>query len=130
MKDKGLEKILDKRKKITHIRLFEIVKIYDLDPIYLANPKEEEWKFRIEILQNCTPKGMYFVRVMRRETYRITPTYPLSPTREPLTEPCDKEIFVDDISYDWNSIKGKSIETVIKKVLNQLENLFFVRILF
>jgi hypothetical protein len=114
------------KKKFTY--LFEIVKTFELQAIS-APPEEEEWKFRIEILKKCTPKGMYSARVTRRETYRISPTYPLTQDGEPLTPPCDKEIIVDDTSSDWERIKGRSPDSVLYRVLKEFERIFEISVL-
>lgn len=114
------------KKQIIHV--FELVKTFELQAIS-AQPNEEEWKFRIEILKKCTPKGMYSVRVTRRETYRISPTYPLTEEGIPSTPACDKEILVDDTSSDWEQIKGKSPDAVLQRVLQEFERIFQVSIL-
>lgn len=111
------------------IHVFELVKTFELEAIPTSS-KEEEWKFRIEIFKKCTPDGMYYARVKRLETYRITPTYPLTEVREPLTLPCDKEIMVDDTSSNWERIKGKSSDAVLSKVLKEIERIFQISILY
>ena len=83
-----------KQKSNISLETYEIIKIFDLKPIIVPN-NGEYFKFRIEIFKNSTCKKKFYVRVWRRETFLLKPSYPLYNKEQ--HESCDEEILIQDI---------------------------------
>lgn len=100
-------------------KIYEIVKSFELEPLKPASREEEYWHFRIEILKLCTPRGLYFARIWRIETYSIRPTFPFLKNGE-LRDHASPRIIVEDTTREWDKIKGKSLEDVLEKILKEI----------
>jgi hypothetical protein len=104
------------------IPAWEIVKVIDLKEIMLANDSPR-FSFRVEILRKWRSRGTYRVRVYRKETFRVQPTFPQKAGR-PQYEPSDEEFFVEDIVGDWERLRGRTAKEVLEKVLQKIRKMF------
>ena len=105
------------------LHMYEVVKIFELEPIDVSEDMGESYKFRIEILRECKSDGQYHARVYRRETYRLQPTFPLI-DGEPYNESWDHEILVVDDAQDWECCKGGSVDEVLAQVTQRIHEIF------
>ena len=103
---------------------FEIVKVVDLSPIHPADDALEPYKFRIEILRELEPPGQFRARVWRRETFRITPTYPTPEEQDQDQDSWDEEIIIADTAGEWEKIRGESAEEALEQVLGRIKETF------
>lgn len=114
-----------KRRSQTSNNLLELVKVFELDPIYPSDDGGwESYNFRIEILQESKPGSLLHARVWRRETFRISPTFPTPRTEKQMNEPSDEEILVADVFQKWETLTGKTPEQVLEKVLKRIRKTF------
>ena len=111
------------RKHVKMLQMYEVVKIFELEPLDVAEDVGESYKFRLEILRACTSNGPYHARVYRRETYRLQPTFPMI-NGEPQNESWDHEILVVDDAQDWESCTGWSVEEVLAQVTQRIHEIF------
>jgi hypothetical protein len=105
------------------LKMYEVAKIIELEPIDVSEAVGESYKFRIEILQEGTLDGQYHARVYRRETYRLQPTFPLT-DGEPENACWDQEILVVDEARDWEHCTGQSVDEVLAQVIQRIHEIF------
>jgi len=105
------------------LKMYEVAKIIDLEPIEASEASGESYKFRIEILRECKTDGQYHARVYRRETYRLQPTFPLS-NGAPERASWDHEILVVDEAQDWEHCTGHSVDEVLAQVTQRIYAIF------
>ncbi|MBC6419961.1 MAG: hypothetical protein GDA44_14955 [Prochloron sp. SP5CPC1] len=108
------------------IKLMQVVGTFEVSPIFTVN-QDDPWRFRIEILKEY-PSGKYIPRVYRWECFRVRPTFPQDENGESSSELADHDFLIQDIGLDSddNDISGDSIEEVLNKVQQRLEEMFFI----
>ena len=111
------------QKGIRTLKMFKIVEVVDLEPIVVKNPDAPSFQFRVEILKERKPRGMFHARVYRNETFRIQPTFPQE-NGNPKQEISDEHMFVEDVGEDWEKLKGKTADEVLKKVIKKIRDTF------
>ena len=106
------------------VRVHEVVKVFDLDPIVPTEEDEghESFKFRIEVLHDRAA-GDYTARVYRHETYRVRPTFPTRPAGEE-NECWDEELLVRDTAADWEDIRRTTPDEVLTAILEKIADIF------
>jgi len=112
-----------KQKDHKALKSFEVVKIVDLERIVPKNPDTPSFLFRIEILKERKPQGLFHPRVFRWETFRIQPAMPQERGR-PKYECSDEHVLVEDAVEDWKTFKGKTADEVLKKVMMKIRDIF------
>ena len=105
------------------LKMYEVTKIIELEPIDMSEAVGESYKFRIEILRECKQDGQYHARVYRRETYRLQPTFPMI-NGEPENACWDHEILVVDDAQDWEHCTGQSADEALTQVTQRIHAIF------
>jgi hypothetical protein len=103
------------------MKLRQLVAVYDLEPID-AGEESESFHFRIEVLKDVGRKGQYFAQVLRRETYRMEPTFPIRTPRTKFL--ADHEVFVVDEMIGAENYCSTSKAAVIRKVESRIRDVF------
>lgn len=101
----------------------EVIKVVDLDPIEIADPKAESFRFRVEILRRSDTKKCY-ARIYRRETFRVQPSFPQLKGKPIASNQADHELLVLDSFVGAEDFKGASAAEVLRKVLKAINNVF------
>lgn len=102
------------------MKVFEVVKVVELEPISAADKSGVEWLFRIEILKD--QQGLYRTRLWEKESCRLHPCYPMDKKGRP-KEVNDAPILWENIALLYG-ITGKTANEALQKAVNKIHSLF------
>ncbi len=102
---------------------WEIVRIVDRGPYVGADERTEPFRFRLEI-SKAIESTTHRVTVYRRETYRLTPTYPINEEGEPEQLMSDAEVWVRDDSRDWSIYTDDDADALLATLIDVLDHIF------
>lgn len=103
------------------MKLFEKIKVVELELIEEVPNEQLACTFIIEIFKEVGKDSEFFPRVYRREFFRIQPTFPQDSEGKPHDEPSDEEVLVVDVG-NWEQIKGNNVNYVIDAVVNKIRS--------
>lgn len=119
---------LFKRLKVKNkIKLRELIHLYELDPIQLADSSCESMKFRIEIFKEFNRNGFFSARISRLETFRLQPTFPQA-LGSPADRHGDHELVVKDDAMSAQNISAKTSAAALEKAIKRIEAVFKLKI--
>lgn len=104
------------------MKTYEVVRTIDLEAID-AGEAQESFKFRIEVLRDLGQSESFFVRIYRRETFRIQPTFPLEESG-PHNDLADHEFFIIDDAIEAEEIVGNNLLLVTEEALKAIKKCF------
>lgn len=104
------------------MKIKEIVKIIELEPLYPKGNSEEQVIFRIEIVQDSDKAG-YYPMVWLKESYRLQPTFSQDDKGTLNGSISDETILKEEVSLGFDRIKGASVDEVLDKVLKSISEL-------
>jgi hypothetical protein len=97
----------------------EIAKIIELESIPVSEDRNEDLRFRIEILKGDSENERFFPLVRRREAFRLNlHNHSAEENRQ------DKWILIENECFSWEHIQGESIEEVFAKVIQEIWQVF------
>ncbi len=102
----------------------EVLKVVDVEvDVELKNDYDKLY-FRIELIADRIHEGRITARLLRKEFYRIQPTFPQE-ADVPKAEPSDEMVFVDDTHLlDLESVSSADWKVTLSRVISQLNNRF------
>lgn len=105
--------------------------LYSCKNVYLCEvsdrSKDENIVLRIELFRHCKQKNKFLFSVMRLDSYRIKPTFPLDNKKISFA---DERIFVEDV-FIWPNNKtviAYSEKAAIKILIRNIEKKLNIRI--
>lgn len=96
----------------------EIVKSLEIMPISVSDDKEEDYRFRADVLKDIGRTDEYKLIVWRKDRFRLNPSHQ---NRSDLQN-CIIE--VEDVSVDWMQIQSQSTDDALLSFFEELISLF------
>lgn len=108
------------------IKIYELVQVYELEPISLPDPSGERIIFRIEIFEESS-KGLFSARISRVDTFRLQPTFP-QVSGKPVNAGADHAVVVSDDAMSAREITAKTGAAALEAALKRIKTFFKVEV--